>query len=521
MAASFPMPCPRALPSLIVVVALAATGLSVPRTAASPQETARDAAAPLRGDSVLLAGGLRADVAVLRRAYETLHPGLYRYNTRAEMDEAFRALEAEFQRDRMLADTYLAFSVYAAKLRCGHSYANFHNQSKDVQDALFRAGRVPFHFRWLGHRMVVTRSFASDPRIRAGTEVLSINGVPVDAVLRRLMTVARADGGNDAKRRSDLEVQGANRWEAFDIFFSLFFPSPAPRMALRVLTAPGERVTVLEVDPLTYEQRLATMGTTGDPSGGEGAPAWDLRFLDARTACLRMPNWALYDSKWDWKAFLEQSFDRVVGRKTRDFVIDLRENEGGLGVGDDLLSHLIASDLPAEPVTRRVRYRKVPDDLVPYLDTWDRSFLDWGASAVEPSAGFFRLTKYDNDVRGSVVRPRAPRFTGRVWVLVGAANSSATFEFAQAVQRNRLGTLVGQPTGGNQRGINGGAFFFLRLPRSGLELDLPLIGQFPDGERPDAGLEPDVLVVPTVSDIAGGRDAEMDAVRARIAAAGG
>ena len=169
-----------------------------------------------------------------------------------------------------------------------------------------------------------------------------------------------------------------------------------------------------------------------------------------------MPNWALYDSKWDWKAFLEQSFDRVVGRKTRDFVIDLRENEGGLGVGDDLLSHLIASDLPAEPVTRRVRYRKVPDDLVPYLDTWDRSFLDWGASAVEPSAGFFRLTKYDNDVRGSVVRPRAPRFTGRVWVLVGAANSSATFEFAQAVQRNRLGTLVGQPTGGNQRGINGG-----------------------------------------------------------------
>jgi hypothetical protein len=520
------MPCPRALASLILVLALAATSLIVPRTVASStvastQETARNAVAPLRGGSVLLAGDLRADVAVLRRAYETLHPGLYRYNTRAEMDEAFRALEAEFQRDRTLADTYLAFSVYAAKLRCGHSYANFYNQSKDVQDALFRAGRVPFHFRWLGHRMVVTRSFASEPRIRAGTEVLSINGVPVDAVLRRLMTVARADGGNDAKRRSDLEVQGANRWEAFDIFFPLLFPSPAPRMALRVLTAPGERVTALEVDPLTYEQRLATMATSRDPSGGEDAPAWDLRFLDVRTACLRMPNWALYDSKWDWKAFLEQSFDRVVGQKARDLVIDLRENEGGLGVGDDLLSHLIASDLPAEPVTRRVRYRSVPDDLVPYLDTWDRSFLDWGASAVEPSAGFFRLTKYDNDARGSVVKPRPPRFTGRVWVLVGAANSSATFEFAQAVQRNRLGTLVGQPTGGNQRGINGGAFFFLRLPRSGLELDLPLIGQFPDGERPDAGLEPDVLVVPTVSDIAGGRDAELEAVRARIAAGGG
>jgi hypothetical protein len=510
----------RALPSLVLVVAIATAGTAVPRTIASPREAARDSAATLRRDSVLLASDLRADVAILRRAYETLHPGLHRYNTRAEMDDAFRVLEGEFDRDRTLADAYLAFSMYAAKLKCGHTYANFYNQSEAVQDALFRAGRVPFHFRWLGHRMVVTRSFASDPRVRAGTEVLSIDGVPVRAVLSRLMTVARADGGNDAKRRSDLEVQGANRWEAFDIFFPLFFPSPSPRLALRVLTAPGERATALEVGPLSCEQRLATMGTSADPKGGEDAPAWDLRFLDARTACLRMPNWALYDSQWDWKAFLEQSFATIVGQKARDLVIDLRENEGGLGVGDDILSHLIAADLPAEPVTRRVRYRKAPDDLVPYLDTWDRSFLDWGASAVEPGGGFFRLTKYDNDARGNVVKPRPPRFTGRVWVLVGAANSSATFEFAQAVQRNRLGTLVGQPTGGNQRGINGGAFFFLRLPRSGLELDLPLIGQFPDGERPDAGLEPDVLVVPTVSDIARGRDAEMDAVRARIAAAG-
>lgn len=67
-----------------------------------------------------------------------------------------------------------------------------------------------------------------------------------------------------------------------------------------------------------------------------------------------------------------------------------------------------------------------------------------------------------------------------------------------------------------ERGINGGAFFFLRLPNSGLELDLPLIGQFPDGDRVDAGLQPDILVTPTVDDISSGRDAELDAVLARL-----
>lgn len=83
--------------------------------------------------------------------------------------------------------------------------------------------------------------------------------------------------------------------------------------------------------------------------------------------------------------------------------------------------------------------------------------------------------------------------------------------------RSGLATLVGQTTGGNQRGINGDAFFFLRLPHSGIELDLPIIGQFPQEPMPDAGITPDILVVPTLADVASGRDAEMEAVLAREA----
>lgn len=468
----------------------------------------------LRADSILSANDLQADVAILRRAYETLHPGLYRYNTREKMNEAIRILQADFQRDRTLAEAYIAFSVFAAKLKCGHTYANFYNQKKEVQEALFRGGRVPFYFRWLGSRMIVTRSFTNDRRVRPGTEVHSINGIPVDSLLRTLMTVARADGNNDAKRVSYLEVEGLDRYEAFDIFFPLFFPPATSDMTLRARTTPDGGLSTFTVQPLTFEQRLAATSPPGEAS--ENAPLWDLRFLKPRIAYLRMPSWALYDSKWDWKAFLLKSFDTLAARNTRDLVIDLRGNEGGLSVGDEILSHLITNDLPAEPVVRRVRYRRVPGDLVPYLDTWDRSFFDWGASAVDSTEDFFRLNRYDNDSGGFVVRPVPPRFSGRLWVLVGASNSSATFEFARAVQQNRLGVLVGQPTGGNLRGINGGAFFFLRLPRTGIELDLPLIGQFAMGDLPDAGLKPDILVTPTVKDIALGRDAELNAVRSEI-----
>ena len=87
-------------------------------------------------------------------------------------------------------------------------------------------------------------------------------------------------------------------------------------------------------------------------------------------------------------------------------------------------------------------------------------------------------------------------------ILIDASNSSATFQFAQMIKENKLASLVGKTTGGNQRGINGSAFFFVTLPNSRIEVDLPLVGNFVGAERPtgvsipfleipDAGINPD------------------------------
>jgi len=95
-------------------------------------------------------------------------------------------------------------------------------------------------------------------------------------------------------------------------------------------------------------------------------------------------------------------------------------------------------------------------------------------------------------------------------VLVDAANGAATVSFLQRLKASGVGKLVGEATGGNRRGHNGGAFFFVRLPASGLEFDLPLIGNFPLQPAPDAPLEPDVKVEVKAADIAAGRDVVME-----------
>lgn len=465
------------------------------------------------GTPLLDAKALLADVDILRQAYTTLHPGLYRYNTPAQIDQAFERLASRLRTVTTLKDAYLAFSLFAAEVRCGHTYTNFYNQKKTLQQSLFTGPRVPFYFRWISGKMIVTRSFSKDSRIKSGTEIVSINGVPSSKILARLKTIARADGSNDAKREAYLEVQGHDRYEAFDVFLPLFFDTPREKMQLLVKPYGASRSLTLTEVPLTYEQRLAAM--KGEEEN-QNRDVFQFRFLDEGTALLVMPSWALYNSKWDWKSFLDRSFENLIAKGARDLIIDIRSNEGGQDIGDVVISHLSKEPVPRESLVRRVRYRSVPAELRPYLDTWDKSFFDWGSAAGAREGDFFRLRRDADDDPGGPIQPALPYFPGRVWVLTSATNSSATFEFAQTIRRNKLGRLVGQTTGGNQRGINGGCFFFLRLPNSGIELDLPLIGQFPLEARPDAGLKPDIQVVPSVEDIAHSIDSELAAVQKEI-----
>jgi len=517
--------------STVVVTALAltssstasaqvsATVSSAPSTAAAPASAPAQASAQASAQApapatptIVPAAGLQADVRILRSAYEQMHPGLYRYNTPAGIDSAFTALATALDHDLPLADVYRELSIFLGRIRCGHTYANFYNQRRAVAAEILQGhDRLPFRFRWIDRRMIVTRNFSTDPRLVPGTEIVSVDGVPGATILARLLPVSRADGGNDAKRISNLEVQGTDRYEAFDVYYPLFFPTAGLERMLRALP-PGRSDTITSrVTVLTDSQRKSTAAS--DPTDSSGSP-WSTTWISPRLALLRMPTWALYNSHWDWHRYLDSVFTALDRQPTPDLIVDLRGNEGGLDIGNEILAHLTSSDLRLVAYQRRVRYRRIPDDLRPYLDTWDTTFANWGAQAVGPVDGFYRLVRYDDVPGGDLIRPAPHRFRGRVFVLVGPANSSATFQFALAAQQHKLATLVGQPTGGNRRGINGGAFYFLRLPHSGLEADLPLIGTFPDTPQPDAGIDPDVLVTPSVADIARGVDSELTAARA-------
>lgn len=456
---------------------------------------------------------LEADMAVLRAAL-AIHPGRDRYLSPAELARNLDRFAQDYGAGLEAGNLdrcYLALSRLLATLRCGHSYANFFNQSDAVAKALFdRPTRLPFHFEWIGATMVVTADHTGTGALPRGTQITAVNGVPSGQILARLMAYVRADGHNDAKRRSLLGVRGDATIETFDVFQGLLLPPATGRHALDAIL-PDRRRTRIEVPAIGLAARRATMIRL--PASSD-EPRWSYQVRSDGIAVLTMPDWGMWNSKWNWRSWLADRLDDAA--HARGLIIDIRRNEGGDDCGDQILARLVDRDVMNWPFSSRVRFRTVPASLADHVSTWDDSYRHIGEGGADLGHGWISLPQTHAP---QPVRPDAKRLTVPVAALIGPANSSATFGFISAARASGKITLFGEPTGGNRRGINGGGFFFTRLPGSGIEFDLPLIGYFPPTPQPDAGIMPDHLVPQTAATIAAGTDPVMQAAAAWIATA--
>lgn len=451
------------------------------------------------------ATGIREDLTVLRAAL-AIHPGLHRYLSPGDVARNLAAFEHDYVagvRAGSYARCFLALSRFLTTIRCGHSYPNFFNQTDPAVKALFdRPTRLPFDFEWIGRSMVVTADHSGSGALPRGTVITSIDGRSAGRVLDTLMPYTRADGHNDGKRRSLLGVRGAEDIEYFDVFHGLLLP-PAGGVHRLSAVRPDRRELRVELPAIGLTARQATMTRVREDSD---APRWTYRVRSDGVAVLDMPGWAMWNSKWDWRSWLSDRLDDAA--TARGLVIDLRRNEGGEDCGDPILARLIDRDLAGWTFEPKVRFREVPAALVPHVSTWDDGFYRMGVGGADLGGGWYALPER---AKLLPIRPDAKRLDVPVAALIGPANSSATFGFINAARVSGRIRLFGEPTGGNRRGINGGGFFFTKLPASGIEFDLPLIGYFPTTAQPDAGIEPDVVIPSTVDAITRGTDPALDA----------
>lgn len=443
---------------------------------------------------------LQSDFHVLKAVLLNYHPGLYRFQDSLTVTKLFDNLEQQLNRNLSLAEAYLIFSKFTASLKCGHTYCNFYNQSNLIKDSLFNGkDKVPFTFSVFKKKMYVDKNVSNNKELKEGSEISEINDVPVAIIIDTLMKYVKGDGNNNLKRLNDLNLSGMGKFETFDIFFPLLFPPINDSYTFKIKQPDNNDIITVKTNPVSRTERFALIESKYGKQPSTFDDLWEFKLLNNEIGYLRIGTFVTNKLTIDWKKFISNAFKELAQNNIHHLIIDIRGNEGG----DDEVNIILGKNLAKKQIDfpaykELLRYETVSDEFRPYLNTWDKSFYDRSGQLIKLDNGYYTWKK-GKDI--SAIKQNKKAFQGNTYLLVDAANSSATFFLTASLKENKIATIVGSETGGNLKGTNGGQLFFLRLPNSKIEIDIPLIGYYPLTEQPDRGINPDVEIPLDVSDI--------------------
>ena len=466
---------------------------------------------------ILMPIQLKEDFSILRKALTTIHPGIYRYQTPDGMAKIFDEFEAKLQNPISESDFMVLVSQVTNKIRCGHTFPNPYNQAGLVRERIFNnKNYLPFYFRLIDGRMIVTHD-ATAQNLSRGSEITKINGVAVSKIIDALLTITKADGnGTLVHRLKTLELPFASDglYNTFDLYFPLFFPPANERFKIEAVDFTAHKKIKFETPALTKTERAAAMKKRfGKPPTVD--ELWQLQIQENKTAYLKIGAFVTWRLKMDWKRFLADAFAEMKAKNVENLIIDVRGNGGGDDDAGVLInSYLAKQPIPcAKPKKRFVRIENPDKNLAQYLDTYSDELRlvaknGFAAELVKKSGN--GLLEYVGDKQCEPTVPAFNNFQGKAFIITDAANASAAFQFVNVAQINNLAKIVGQQTGGNLQGINGDNYFFLRLPNSKIEIDIPIFYQSPlNLPQPDSGVIPDVVVKLKIKDVADNIDGEL------------
>ncbi|KFF75760.1 peptidase S41 [Chryseobacterium sp. P1-3] len=469
---------------------------------------------------------LKEDVDYAYSKLQQMHPQLYWYISKPELDHKFDSLKQTITEPLTPLQFYFKLQPIIAGVREGHLSLRIPRRKfskKEIKKLEHTKGLFSrFEYYISGNRMYIIQNPDSIESIKPGTELISINNVPVADYIIKYRKLISSDGYNDTFQPYFLK----------DLFFNFYTAENGLSNTAMIETLyHGEKRTYklsrehksetdLEKDKEMKKRTLEKK--VNDYVASSNSYNRSFKFLDkdSTIAYIKVKSFSREYSD----QFYKETFSKIKEAGSSYLIIDIRNNYGGsLHEINNLYSYL------ADKPFTLIKPSQVTSRDIPLRTNYFRksSPLEYAFKSIAYPSYFFAqaFSTYKKDgkvfYKMKVDKPTKPNknaFHGKVYVLINGGSFSASSIITAKLKDDKRATLVGEETGGANDGTVAGFYSYQQLPNSQIKFPIGLLLVQPNINFSDTkkGVSPDISIKESMQDIIDQKDPQLDWIKAEI-----
>jgi len=418
---------------------------------------------------------LKEDFNLFRKKLETKAPLLYLYNSKGRtnfyLDSLYESIDhamTPIEFFRLLAPINGFLKDQHTSIFPGTEMFNSVSEFPNL---------IPVDIELFGDQSLITFNFSSSTQLEQGTEIVSINDVPCDEIMKTLHSIYNRDGYD-----MELPKQGINVdfWFYYHLLYGI-----SPTYKFEFISGNGETRNCT-VPGATMDKMDAILALTPKTKNEDREPGIYLEVIDSlKTGILSIEDYSSSTFKENqgkrYKQLVAEHFSTIEEKELSTLIIDVRGNRGG---HPNNVKHTLKFllDSPFELITE-LRQVKKPNE-----ESFDkRTKKRW-----YPTLGI------------GTFKPHKNNFKGKVIVLMNGESLSATAELVSVLKRYNRAIFIGTMSGGNPIVLSGSLNKgYWELPNTKLKAFVPNKCQILGNIELNTGfgLEPDYLIEHNINDI--------------------
>lgn len=437
---------------------------------------------------------LKEDFYLLQRIVQTAHAGAYVYNTPPQVSFLFDSVCNTINGPLTTREFYNKVDYVLDRLGCIHTKTILPDEYHDTLNN--RSMFFPVPLIVIDKKIYVnTKSF----NIPLGSEVLAVNNVYADELIKKLSVYTHTDGHSDKVRNSAVDDDFAiNFYMAFGAF---------EKFTLKYIDAETGKIELVNV----AAEKLKTINSNAYNDTWyffSGDASYDFEIMDeSNTAVLTVRTFGFdtYATSTAFSHFLDNSFRLIRQNNIRNLIIDIRNNGGGLYSNTyPLLAYLL--DKPVYEYDSSIRrFDHLP--YAEYVAAEDTASLKNEDTTRKQFTQIRPGIYAENKDQVTLWQPNNYVFKGHLYVITNPFVVSAAATFAAVLKDRTNAYIVGEETAGNAMAHNACVFAY-ELPNSHLRVNIPTrrFYQPVKARQNDGGIMPDKYMPFTLQDVLDNND---------------